>query len=148
LKRSVFFHKINVDTLGDNSSTFSETLKFHTQFDIIALQDVARSEHCKLDITEQLRKSWTTSFISTDTTQPNSNTPLESPFIYTWHNASSAPTARSTETAPYHGGMIAIRAPYSRLVRETINDPRGWGRFGGVLIGNPRYCYHFCICNW
>mmetsp|Transcript_11177 Transcript_11177/g.16776 ORF Transcript_11177/g.16776 Transcript_11177/m.16776 type:complete len:303 (+) Transcript_11177:135-1043(+) len=129
------FFSQNVDTLGDNSSTFTATLNFilNTQFDVIALQDVAWSEHCKIDILAQLRKYWTTSLTSPTTSAS------EPPFIHTWHNTASAPTARPTKTAPYHGGMLAIRAPYSRMVRETINDPRGWGRFGGAVLGNPTF---------
>ena len=33
-----------------------------------------------------------------------------------------------------HGVFIAVRAPWSHRVVDSLDDPRGWARFGGVIL--------------
>ena len=108
----IWFHNVDrIYAAAQFDQELSEIVRVDP--DVIVLVDVAFNKHVSKDVRGALQRRWAPTF---------------------WHRH----WRNGHADAPDHGLFIAVREPWARARLEDIDDPRGWARFGGVVLQGRR----------
>ena len=103
----------NVDRAGSAESIEQEAkLWAQAGIDVVVLQDPQFLEAARARVIERIKDLWGGEEMA-------------------WRYGD---VKESEEITHYHGTMVLVHEKWKDLIHEWVEDPRGWGRFTGVIL--------------